>query len=131
MASWKNININSNQIKAETDRALLIAMPHNSQYDGYVFWHTSKLIRSGKHSASVLLSYNDNFTFNLKKYGKGKYNSHDVIDETTIDVEEFENAFGVINENITKKKFKKTYETHKPQEIEAKEVNALDELKDE
>lgn len=130
MANWKNININTNQIKADTGKAVLIAMPHNSDYDGYAFWHTSKLIRNGRHSAAVSLGYTDDFTFTLKKYGKGKYNSREVIDEKVIDVAEFENAFGVVNENITEKEFKSPYETHKPQTIEAVEHNLIKELQD-
>lgn len=130
MANWKNININTNQIKAETGKAVLIAMPHNSDYDGYVFWHTSKLIRNGRHSASVSLGYTDDFTFTLKKYGKGRYNSREVIDEKVIDVEEFENAFGVVDENITEKEIKNPYETHKPQTVEAVENNIIKELQD-
>lgn len=37
MANWKSININTNQIKANTGKAILLAMPHNSDYDGYVY----------------------------------------------------------------------------------------------
>lgn len=127
---WKNININANQIKADTGKAVLIALPHNSEYDGYAFWHTSKLIRKGKNTAAVSLSYTDEFTFTLKKYGKGKYNSREVIDEKVIDIEEFENAFGVENESITEKKFKNPYETHKPPTVEAVEYNTIKELQD-
>lgn len=130
MANWKNININTNQIKADTGKAVLIAMPHNSNYDGYSFWHTSKLIRSGRHSAAVSLGYTDDFTFTLKKYGKGRYNSREVIDEKVIDVEEFENAFGVVNKNIPERVYKNPYETHKPQTVEAIEDNTIKELQD-
>lgn len=130
MANWKNININTNQIKADTGKAVLITMPHNSDYDGYAFWHTSKLIRNGRHSASVSLGYTDDFTFTLKKYGKGRYNSREVIDEKVIDVEEFENAFGVVDENITEKESKNPYETHKPQTVEAVDNNVIKELQD-
>lgn len=131
MANWKDININTNQIKADTGKAVLIAMPHNSDYDGYVFWHTSKLIRNGRHSVAVSLGYADDFIFTLKKYGKGKYNSREIIDVKVLNVEEFENAFGVVDENITKKEFKNPYETHKPQKVKIKEINVIDELKDE
>lgn len=128
---WKNINISKNLIKKYTNNAILISMPHNSNYKGYVFWHTSKLTRTGRNSAAVSLGYTDDFIFTLKKYGNGKYNSREVIDEKVIDVEEFENAFGIIDENIAKKKIKNPYETHKPQKKEITTIKVIDELKDE
>lgn len=127
---WKNKNINKQNIEVETAKAVLIKMPHNSDYDGYKFWHPTKLVRKGRNSNSVSISYNDEFTFNLKKYGNGKYNKREVIDEIEIDTEEFENAFNVMNENITSKKFVNDYETHKPQKIEPVEPKVEGELLD-
>ena len=128
---WKTIQINQQNIKKDTGNAVLIAMPHNSDYDGFEFWHPAKLIRSGNHSYAISLSYNDEFTFKLKKMGKGKYNSRDVIDEREISVADFEEAFGVMNENIVAPKDKNPFETHKPEQLEAEETQVLDELKDE
>ena len=127
---WKNLNINKQNIDVETSRSVLIKMPHNSDFDGYKFWHTSKLVRKGRNSNSVSISYNDEFTFNLKKYGNGKYNKREVIDEIEIDTEEFENAFNVMNENITSKKYVSDYETHKPKLIEPVESKVEGELLD-
>lgn len=129
--NWKNININKNNIKTETAKAVLIQMPHSSSYDGYVFWHPSKLVRDGGNSASVSIGYNDEFKFRLKKYGKGKTNYKDVLDEVELDSSEFEEEFGIINENITVPTYKNDYETHKPTELKAEKVEALEELKDE
>ena len=129
--NWKNININTNNIKKDTGRAVLIAMPHSSSYDGYVFWHPSQLVRDGRNSASVSIGYNDEFKFHLKKYGKGKTNYKDVLDEVELDSSEFEEEFGIINENITAPAYKDDYETHKPTELKAENVEALEELKDE
>lgn len=127
---WKNVNINKQNIDAETSRSVLIKMPHNSDFDGYKFWHPSKLVRKGRNSNSVSISYNDQFTFKLKKYGNGKYNKRDVIDEIDIDAEEFENAFCVMDENITSKNYVSDYETHKPQKIEPVEPQVEGELLD-
>lgn len=124
---WKNIQINKQNIKAETMKAVLIQMPHNSNYDGFSFWHPSKLVRTGYNSNALSIGYNDDFTFNLIKYGKGKY----ILAEEVIGVEEFEEAFRVMNENITASHTKNIYETHKPAPLEVKEVSVLDELKDE
>lgn len=128
---WKNININKQNVKVDTGKAVLIQMPHNSHYDGFSFWHPAKLVRSGKNSNALSIGYNETFTFKLVKYGKGKYNLRDIIDEEEINTEEFENAFGVMNDNITNPKVKNNYETHKPSKLEVKETEALDELKDE
>ena len=128
---WKNININKQNIKADTYKAVLISMPKNSDYDGFSFWHPSKLVRDGRNSYAVSVGYTDDFKFKLVKYGKGKYNSRDIIAEIEIDAEEFEEAFGIMNENITSKKIVNNYETHKPDKLEVNNVEVLDELKDE
>lgn len=128
---WKNININKSNIEAETSRAVLIKMPHSSDYDGYKFWHPAKLVRRGRHSGAVSIGYTDGFTFKLFKNGNGKYNKFDVLDETEIGAEEFEDAFGVIDENIVAPAKANDYETHKPEEKEVEEVKVEDELKDE
>ena len=128
---WRNININKQNIKAETARAKLIACPHNSRYNGYCFWHPAKLIRSGRHSNALSLSYTEDFSFNLIKYGKGKTNYKDIIAEEDIDFEEFEEMFGVMNENIKAPNYMTDFETHKPKQLEAEVVEALEELKDE
>ena len=126
---WKTISINKNQIKAETGKAVLIAMPHKSDYDGYSFWHSAKLVRDGKHSAAVSISYTDDFVFRLKKYGKGRFNRNEVIDEIPIAADEFEMIFSVTDENITASV--NPYETHKPQELTAVTVEVPEDLKDE
>lgn len=127
---WKNININKNQIKTETYKAVLVKMPNNSRYAGYKFWHPAKLIRNGKHSAALSLSYNDDFSFKLFKNGNGKYNKYDVIDEDVIGVDDFESAFGITNKNITAPILKNEFETHKPEKLDIKEVEILQELKE-
>ena len=129
---WKSININIQNIEAQTEKAYLIKMPSNSDYKGYAFWHSSKLIRSGRNSYALELSYTDEFVFKLKKYGNGKTNKYKVIKEKEIDAEDLEDSFGVMNDNIKEKKPKyiSEYETHKPKKIEVKEVEVIEELKD-
>lgn len=129
---WKNLNINKQNIDVETSRSVLIKMPHNSDFDGYKFWHPSKLVRKGRNSNSVSIGYNDQFTFRLKKYGHGKYNQREILDEIEINAEEFEDAFSKIDENITSKKFEflKEWETYKPPRIEPVESKVEGELLD-
>lgn len=128
---WKSININTQNIEAQTSKAVLIKMPNSSIYHGYSFWHPSKLVRSGKHSYSVSVSYTDEFVFRLKKYGQGKWNKSKVIDGKEIDAEEFETAFEVMDDNITAPQPKNPYETHVPKELTPAEPTVPEELKDE
>lgn len=128
---WKEININSNLIKRETGRAVLIALPHNSEYNGYSFWFPSKLVKKGKNSAAVSLSYTEDFSFRFVKHGKGRYNRNEVIDEITIAADEFEVVFEAVDSNITSPAEYNPYETHKPREMLAEDVEVIEELKDE
>lgn len=130
--SWKNITINKQNIKGETEKAVLIAMPHNSRFDGFSFWHPKKLVREGCNSYAREIGYTDEWKFNLVKYGNGKYNKYDTIDSEQIDSQEFEIAFGVMSENLNPKQRVNKYETHKPSAIEPLAHNeVLRELKDE
>lgn len=126
--NWKNIQINVQNVETETGKATLIKMPNKSNYAGYKFWHPSKLIRNGRNSYALSVSYNDTFKFKLFKNGKGKYNKFDVIDDLEISVEEFEEAFGCM-EDCTRSKSNETYLiVEEPDKIE-KEIKIVEELK--
>ncbi|MEF9985429.1 MAG: hypothetical protein RR697_03605 [Malacoplasma sp.] len=125
---WKNIEINIQNIVYNTGKATLINMPRKSNYDGYSFWHSSKLIRNGKNSYSNSLGYTEEFIFKLKKYGKGKYNSRDVIYEIEISVEEFEEAFECMSECTREKENEDSYlKIEEPEKID-NEVEIEEEL---
>ena len=79
---WHKIKISANNIEASTDKAVLIKMRRNSNYDGFVFWHPIKLVR--EEGKMFTFSFNDEFKFNLKKYGQGKWNSRDIVREENI-----------------------------------------------
>lgn len=124
---WKKVEINKQNIETEIDKATLIKMPNKSKYAGYKFWHPSKLIRYGSNSYARSVSYTDDFTFKLKKYGNGKYNKFDVIDEIEISVEEFEEAFECMAD-CTRGKSEESYLIVKePKKVE-KEVEVNKEL---
>lgn len=89
---WFNIEINANKIEARTDKAVLIKMNNNSDYKDYAFWHPAKLLRS--KGGNYTFSFNEDFNFNLKKNGNGKYNKFQIVDETTIDYQEMLEQFG-------------------------------------
>lgn len=122
---WKNININKNNIKRETDRAVLIAMPNSSPFSGYVFWHPARLVREGRNSAAVSFSFTSNFTFTLRKYSKRL----NLLDEQLLSAEDMEEAFATINKNISSPAPHRT-RTHVPDEITPTNHEALEELKD-
>ena len=127
---WKNIYINENNIEHYNGRSVLIKMPKSSDYKDYVFWHPVKCVHENDNKRYITLGYTDEWTFSLKKYGKGKFNKYQVIEEIEITVEEFENAFRDINDNYTKKALNR-YETHKPEKLEPIECDVLEDLKDE
>lgn len=127
---WENIEINKQNIESETRKATLIKMPNNSKYANYKFWHPSKLVRNGNNSYAKKLSYTDDFKFKLKKYGSGKWNKYDIIDEKEISVEEFEKAFECM-EDCTKGKSNEAYlVVTEPEKIE-KEITINERLKNE
>ena len=103
-------------------------MPNKSKYAGYKFWHPSKLIRRGSNSYARSIGYTDEFTFKLKKYGNGKWNKNEVIDEKEISVEEFEEVFKCM-EDCTQAKNNDSYLiVEEPEKVE-KEIEIKEELK--
>lgn len=128
---WHRININKQNIKAETSRAILIALPHSCDYNGYSFWHPLTLVTAGKHSNAVEINCHELYKFRIYKYGKGKWNNRSILDEKVVSVEEIEDAFGIMNENIKAHSIKNEYETHKPDALEPVKSEVLEELKDE
>ena len=92
--TWGKVAINVQNVERNTEKAALINMPHSSDHDGYSVWVSLKLLRSGRHSYEYMLSIKADMEFVLKKYGKGKWNKSQVIDEKTINAEEMAAAFG-------------------------------------
>ncbi len=126
---WKNIEINIQNIENDTGKAALIKMPNKSKYAGYKFWHPSKLVRYGSNSYARSIGYTDTFTFKLLKYGNGKYNKFDVIDEIEISVEEFEEAFECMKDCTMPKEKGDTYLiVEEPEKVEL-EIEIEEELK--
>lgn len=91
---WKTIQFNKQNIEYETNKAMLIKLPQNSNYKGYKFWHPSKLVREMKKGKGyfLTLSYTDDFNFKIFKTDKrGKK-----ITEETVDGEEIALQFGML-----------------------------------
>lgn len=91
--TWKNIDINQNLVKMETECAVLIAMPHNSEFNGYKFWHSRKLVRDSRFDGKVSIGYTQDFVFRLKKYDNGICNSRGILDEIPLGANEIEIIF--------------------------------------
>lgn len=129
MNMWKSFNINIQNIEHETERAMLINCPNKSEYKGYSFWHPKKLVRSGKHSYALQMSYTEEFKFKLQKYGKQK----NILNEIEVDAKQIEEIFATVDENINCKKISK--ETHvivnEPIKIKAGKIEADNTLKNE
>lgn len=98
---WQRIFFNTQSIQRETESAVLIKMPNNSEYIGYSFWHPRKLVREqGGKGYHLSFSFTDEFVFTLKKYGAGRYNFKDVIREIEITTEQMKDAFGVVDKSV-------------------------------
>lgn len=94
MATWHKVNFNAQNIESETEKAVLIKMPHKSGFDGFKFWHPKKLVRTaGGKGYFLTFSFTDEFEFKLVKNGNGKYNKFDVVDQRTISASEMIDAF--------------------------------------
>lgn len=88
---WKKVIANSNLIQAETPKAVLIKLPKSE----FLFWHPAKCVRTdGKGGYRLSISYTDDFKFKIFRNGKGRYNSHEKIEEREITSKEFEAYFG-------------------------------------
>lgn len=86
MATWHKLILNVQNIEAETERAVLIRMPHCSDYNGFKFWHPKRLVReSGGNSHLLILSFTDDFEFKLNK--------SEIIDQRTISASEMIGQF--------------------------------------
>lgn len=95
---YLNININRNQIKYSSGRAILIAMPHKSDYDGFTFWFPEKLVDEGRHDEAIRLCIPVSFNFNLRRTSPKTYK---VLDEAELNAYQLVEQFRQTDENIT------------------------------
>lgn len=94
---YLNININRNQVKLSTGRALLIAMPHNSDYDGFTFWFPEKLVDKGRHDEAIRLCIPVSFEFKLRRTSPKTFK---VLAEEELNAYQLVEQFRQTDENI-------------------------------
>lgn len=97
---WNKAIINKQNIINYYNNSVLIKMPNKSKYNDFQFWVPSKLIKNGNNEYEKLYLFKDDFTFKLKRYGKGRYNRNKIIEEKEITSEEFKTIFE-LEENIS------------------------------
>lgn len=60
---WNKIKINNNNIEYTTNKAYLIKLPNKSEFAGYKFWISYKLII--EYDNYIILSCKDDFEFQI------------------------------------------------------------------
>ncbi|QJR43626.1 hypothetical protein HLA87_02405 [Mycoplasma miroungigenitalium] len=88
---WQNLKITNEQVGNAVGNSIVIYLPKSSKYAGYYFFHPAKLVRRQGYAFSF--GFTDDFKFNLKKNGNGRYNKFDVIKEVTLSATELKEAF--------------------------------------
>ena len=88
--AWTNLNLNAQNIDAETAKAVLIVIPKSvcarlRVSEKMKFWHPAKLVReNGGKGYFLTFAIADDFEIKAFRNGKGQYNSHEKIEEITI-----------------------------------------------
>ena len=67
---WSNARVNIQNVKAETNSAILVRLPNKSKYKDFEFWVSKKCVKDGSHSYELLVGINTDFTYKAKRTGK-------------------------------------------------------------
>ena len=92
MSNWSKIKVNIQNIKRETEKAVLIAMPHSSEFDGFTFWISKKLVRPTRNDWELAVSIAEDMKFTLKRTSEKTFK---VLEERTVCNEDLIEAFGI------------------------------------
>ena len=89
MKHWKRVCTNSNRVQHQTERAVLIKMPNNSEYKGFMFWHPLSLCKFNRGKLQIYFTCD--FVFELNKYVG---NTRKILRNISLDADELMEAFG-------------------------------------
>lgn len=78
-------------IQHETIKAILVKLPKTD----WQVWLSKKFIRPGTHSANLSISVNEEYSFEIFRSGKGRYNSTQKLDSKQITGKELSEKCGV------------------------------------
>lgn len=127
---WHKFALNSQNVVRETAKAVLIALPHKSNFDGFEFWYPKKLVRQGSHSYQLIASIPDDMQITARRTSPKTYKVLDEKELTPADVIE---AFGGETQAVSAVKAiaretrffeERRIEKHIPERIIPTEVNA-------
>lgn len=125
MAEWKSIIFKEKFVKKSGEKASLIICPYQSKYEGYSFWHPTKLIYTTNKPGILTLRYTDEFEFRLTKCGYFGNKVGDPMKVTAAEIAALDWGSDVDESELN------PYETHKPEPLKPiKNPTALEELLD-
>lgn len=91
LSMYTTFIINKNMIQHETTNALLAKLPQTD----WKVWLSKKFLRRGTHSANLSVSVDEEYSFEIFRSGKGKYNFTKKIDSRQITGKELSEKCGV------------------------------------
>lgn len=118
--------INDNQIRYVSERSYLVSLPHSSDYDGYRFWISKKLVFSDYVEADrYLVDVWDGFVFRLFKSIKKQDGTWETTDETELDAVDVSEYY----EQADKEYAESYYRVTNPEKREEVVVDVIDEFR--
>lgn len=90
---WKEISINADRVYMLAN-SFKFYMPEGSGYEGYTFFHPSKLVKS--YGNNYILTVREDWQFKLTKSEKSPAGVWEDVDIVTISLAEFEAVAGAV-----------------------------------
>lgn len=123
MAEWSSLTLNGNLVKAETEKALLIACPHSTPFDGFAFWHPRSMSDTESYGWAVTIRFPENWRFRLTRKSKRTLK---VLEEREVDASEFAHVLSPTAVKVAQAKAY-SYRTD-PEPLHPEEVEVIGDL---